>query len=274
MPQPYVKENLGAPEHDWPPAPVAIPAQPRRAFGIPELDVLLGSGESGISRGSTWLVVGAPGAGKTLLATHFLAEGLRLNEPGLYITIADTPARIVQSYTRQWPELEQAIQANRLAVLDPSPFFTEIRMHQQDRGRIWNDIWRFVLDVVKQSRNQGARRIVIDPLTPLLLAHQNLLELWDTTQTLLTAFSQNLGATTLITHCTMSDPRVIAVGETLEHLCTGVLQLSRAPRSADLCIDLTKHRYAAGGVHTINCMVTEAGRIAVAANRNRRLRAS
>jgi circadian clock protein KaiC len=59
----------------------------RARTGIPGLDdVLCG----GFPHGRLYLVQGAPGTGKTTLALQFLLEGVRLGEPGLYITLSET----------------------------------------------------------------------------------------------------------------------------------------------------------------------------------------
>lgn len=55
--------------------------------GIPGLDeVLLG----GLQRNRVYVLEGMPGSGKTTLALHFLLEGARHGEPGLYFTLSET----------------------------------------------------------------------------------------------------------------------------------------------------------------------------------------
>ncbi len=206
------------------PATAAPP--PARRFALGALDDLLCGG---CLPGEVWCVEGAPGTGKTLLGLHFLAAGCAAGEAGLYITAAETPARTAQFFARHWPDLEAAVKQQQLAVLDPSPFFTELRLarERRSRGRVdaWDEVWRFVQDVTRQSRNQGARRIVIDPLTPLLLAHESAIDLWDTVQTLVGALGENVGATTLLAHAALPHPTIEAVGAALRALATGALRL-------------------------------------------------
>ena len=52
----------------------------RLSTGIPELDAMLGGG---IPEGDSLLVAGPSGTGKSVLATQFIAEGLRRGEPGI-----------------------------------------------------------------------------------------------------------------------------------------------------------------------------------------------
>ncbi|WP_164012340.1 ATPase domain-containing protein [Pyxidicoccus trucidator] len=64
----------------------------RLAFGIPRLDEML---YGGLVRYSSTLVFGSPGSGKTLLCLHFLAEGARRGEPGLYFSFVETAQRLL-----------------------------------------------------------------------------------------------------------------------------------------------------------------------------------
>src|SRR5207342_2752157 len=55
--------------------------------GIDGLDnILMG----GFARRRLYLIEGAPGSGKTTLATQFLLDGARRNEPVLYVTLSET----------------------------------------------------------------------------------------------------------------------------------------------------------------------------------------
>lgn len=225
---------------------IAAPAV--RRSGILALDALLCGG---FEPSSVWSIEAAPGVGKTLVGLHFLAQGLAEGEAGLYITAAEPPAKIVQFFAKYWPNLEAGIVQRQLAVLDPSPFFTELRLAKAHRNKSriepWDEVWRFVQDAIKQSRDMGARRIVIDPLTPLLLAYDSPIDLWDTVQTLVAAFGENRNATTLLTHMALNEPNFAAIGATLRALCTGSLRLEQrlSERSKPhLVIQAIKRRHA------------------------------
>ncbi|MGN6697886.1 MAG: RAD55 family ATPase, partial [Thermomicrobiales bacterium] len=58
------------------PAEVALSAE-RRSFGLPELDAMM---DGGAPQGSTTLITGNPGTGKTLFGLHFLLAGARQGE--------------------------------------------------------------------------------------------------------------------------------------------------------------------------------------------------
>ena len=65
-------------------------SETRLAMGVPRLDEMLGGG---LPSGYSLLVAGPSGSGKTILATAFLAEGVRLGEPGVIVAFEQTPSR-------------------------------------------------------------------------------------------------------------------------------------------------------------------------------------
>ena len=68
-----------------------IAAPERISTGVAGLDEVL---NGGLVANRVYLVEGVPGAGKTTLGLHFLLEGVRRGEPGLYITLSETAAEL------------------------------------------------------------------------------------------------------------------------------------------------------------------------------------
>jgi circadian clock protein KaiC len=64
----------------------------RLSLGVATLDAML---SGGIVSGSSTAILGAPGAGKTLLGLQFLHAGAEKEEPGLYYGFFETPERLV-----------------------------------------------------------------------------------------------------------------------------------------------------------------------------------
>jgi circadian clock protein KaiC len=63
----------------------------RSQFGIEEVDRILGGG---FISGSSNIVEGAPGTGKTTFGVQFIVNGIeKFNEPGLIITFEEFPSQ-------------------------------------------------------------------------------------------------------------------------------------------------------------------------------------
>lgn len=65
----------------------------RLEFGVQGLDDMLGGG---VIEGSTTVIVGPTGTGKTLLGSSFLAAGLQKGERGIYAGLREPPEQIIQ----------------------------------------------------------------------------------------------------------------------------------------------------------------------------------
>jgi circadian clock protein KaiC len=64
----------------------------RLSLGVAALDTMLGGG---LPAGYSLLVVGPSGSGKTVLATQFLAEGVRIGEPGVIAAFEKSPNQLM-----------------------------------------------------------------------------------------------------------------------------------------------------------------------------------
>ena len=98
-------------------APSALERQP---FGVPGLDRLL---SGGVLKGSTTLVIGGPGTGKSLLADHFLAAGEREEQSSLLLCTMDSNAQLLARADAFGLPLRSAFTAGRLAISPYDPSF-------------------------------------------------------------------------------------------------------------------------------------------------------
>jgi circadian clock protein KaiC len=72
-------------------ASMAVDSDERADFGIPAIDTLV---SGGLTRGTTTLVGGTPGIGKTLLGLHFVAAGARAQEPSLFLGFTEDAVQL------------------------------------------------------------------------------------------------------------------------------------------------------------------------------------
>jgi len=123
----------------------------RLGFGVPRLDVML---HGGLPAHSSTLLFGSPGSGKTLLGLHFLAEGVRAGETGLYFGFMETSPQLrtkalgVGQTLESWVEQGKLLLETRAAV----DILPDALVHE-------------LLALVKRH---GVRRVVVDGLESLV----------------------------------------------------------------------------------------------------------
>jgi circadian clock protein KaiC len=124
----------------------------RVSSGLPALDGMLGG--TGFYRGSTILVSGTAGTGKTTLAAHFADAACRRGERCLYFLFEESPAQMLRNMRAAGVDLQRWIESGLLQFQAdrPSRFGLETHLALVHRA-----VERFQPDVV-----------VIDPMTNLL----------------------------------------------------------------------------------------------------------
>jgi circadian clock protein KaiC len=117
--------------------------------GVDAIDVLTGGG---IFDGSTTMVVGVSGVGKTVLSTQILREGaLRQKTRGLLISLDEHPAQIVRNAKSLGLDLEEQVANGTIQIMFESPQELEIDAHY-DR-------------IIQLIEKQDIQRMVIDGMT-------------------------------------------------------------------------------------------------------------
>ncbi len=127
--------------------------QRRLSVGIPELDKMLGGG---IPEGDSVLVAGASGTGKSALATHFLAAGLREGEAGIAAVFEEQPQGYAARASSLGQDLETRQGKGKIEILYLRPLDLSVDETMQE-----------ILDAVRRI---GAKRLVIDSLAGFEMA--------------------------------------------------------------------------------------------------------
>jgi len=129
------------------PAPRAYSSSTERiSTGIPGLDELT---EGGFIKGSTILVTGGTGTGKTTFCAQFIWEGLKNGEPGVYITLEEDPEDIKMDLKRFGFDFEKFEKEGKFKLFYQNPF--EI-----------SDISSTVVNAINSI---NAKRVVLDPVS-------------------------------------------------------------------------------------------------------------
>ena len=98
----------------------------RVATGIPGLDGLV---NGGYFVASTTLVVGISGAGKSVMALQFIAEGVRRGEKSLMVTLDEPPAQVLRNAHSIGIDLQSAIDRGLVHLWYEPPQEFEIDRH-------------------------------------------------------------------------------------------------------------------------------------------------
>jgi circadian clock protein KaiC len=119
----------------------------RITTGVPGLDEMLGGG---LPAGYSLLLVGPSGSGKTILATQFLAEGVRSGEPGVIAAFEKSPSQLLSN------KMHALVESGQVGVIDTRSLDLSIdeTLH----------------DLKEMIKHMKAKRVVIDSLSGFELA--------------------------------------------------------------------------------------------------------
>jgi circadian clock protein KaiC len=105
----------------------------RVTTGVPGLDPLV---NGGYLRGSTTVVAGISGSGKSVMGLQYLAEGARLGERSLMLTLDEPVGQVIRNANTIGIDLQKHIDSGLLEVHFDTPQEIEIDRHFQDIEQI------------------------------------------------------------------------------------------------------------------------------------------
>ena len=124
----------------------------RVSTGIPSLDKMFQGG--GFTRGSTILVSGTAGTGKTSLAAAFAIERCKRGERCLFLSYEESAGQLIQNMSSIDLHFEPWVKKGFLKIVSTRPSFFGLEMH--------------LLDLYKTIDEFKPKAVVIDPLTSLI----------------------------------------------------------------------------------------------------------
>ncbi len=179
--------------------------------GVSGLDGLL---EGGFPKGSTVLVAGSTGSGKTILATQFIYNGANLyGEKGVYATFEEDRPSFERNMSRLGFDLPRLEEEGKVMILGPE----------------WEVLREGGLDVNLQNildkmEEIGGTRLVIDSLTALLSACEDKKLAYRSAAYLIHDQLKERGYTTLMTVSVPIGSMGLGMGVE-EFMTDGVIQL-------------------------------------------------
>jgi len=126
----------------------------RVSSGIPELDRMLGG--KGFYQGSTILVSGTAGTGKTSIAATFADESCKRREKCLYFAFEESPQQIIRNMRSIGIDLQKHVDAGLLRFQASRPTLYGLEMH--------------LVNIHKNIDAFKPKTIVLDPITNLINA--------------------------------------------------------------------------------------------------------
>src|SRR5580658_10399626 len=124
----------------------------RVATGVKRLDAMLGG--RGFFRGSSILLTGTPGTGKTIVASNFAQAACRRGERALFFSFEESPNQIIRNMHSIGLRLNPLVKSGLLRFQSARPSLYGLEMHL---ATIFREIADFKPSVV-----------IIDPITSLL----------------------------------------------------------------------------------------------------------
>ena len=152
----------------------------RTSTGVAGLDAML---DGGVWAGTTTLLVGPTGSGKTTIALHFALEGVARKEPTLYVNFQENPSQLARSFFDLGADLDAARESG-LEFMYVSPVELQIDS--------------IVVGIFERISGGTIRRVVVDAIGDLVTAASDPQRLLDYLYALVQHFAVN-GVTSLLT---------------------------------------------------------------------------
>lgn len=192
--------------------------------GIPGVDELI---EGGFLEGSSTLISGGAGCGKSIFCTQFLYSGAKdYGEPGIFITLEEGPTNIWWNMQRfHWDitklQTEKKLKIYRFGMYDPAVFANKI-----------DDELKKIQEMVEEM---GAKRLVIDSTTAfgLWLEKEQMIRhtIFKISEKL-----KKLGCTTLLTAETNGKKDVYSAFGVEEFAVDGIVMLYFVPPNRSIFV--------------------------------------
>jgi circadian clock protein KaiC len=132
------------------------PAVEKLRTGISSLDIIA---KGGLPKNRTTLISGTAGSGKTVFAVHFLAAGIELGEPGVFVTFEESASDVRANMLSFGWDLAQMEEEGKLCFVDASP---DPEIDTVEAGEF--DLGALIARIQNAVRKIKATRVSVDSL--------------------------------------------------------------------------------------------------------------
>ena len=202
--------------------------RPRCKSGIDQLDAEI---EGGIPIGSTILISGSSGVGKTTTCMQFLANGVKFGDNGVFFTSAESIVKLKKHLKGYDFFNESLMKSGKLSIIDLWTISDRLGLDpDQYSAEDANILFEVIRDITKEL---NAKRVVIDSVTSLCYRLQ--------TPEMIRDFIFKLGSSVATLGCTSIitsevPPHVFRYSQydIAEFIADGIVFLSDIDRQGDL----------------------------------------
>ena len=135
-----------------------ITSSERISSGVARLDAMLGG--KGYYLGSSILISGMAGTGKSSLAAHFADASCRRGERVLYLSFEESPDQIMRNMSSIGVDLQQWVKKGLLQIVSNRPSSTGLEMHLVMMHKL-------IADVKPQA-------VILDPLSSFIIGNNEI----------------------------------------------------------------------------------------------------
>jgi circadian clock protein KaiC len=179
----------------------------RISCGIESLDSMLGG--KGFFRGSSILISGTPGTGKTSIAAYFADASCQRKERCLYYAFEESPQQIIRNMQSIGVNLKQHIESGMLQLVSTRPTLYGLESH--------------LVAIHKKVKAFKPRTVILDPITNLVTV-ASVSEVKSMLMRLLD-FLQNEGITVLFTALVFDKENALQADEGISSLVDAWIQV-------------------------------------------------
>lgn len=140
--------------------------------GIGDFDRLFEGG--GFPQGSTILLMGGPGSGKSIFGMQYLYKGaIEYNEPGVYVTLDETPNKIRRNMSSFGWDIQALENEGKLIIVDAISARVGVESDEVHKIGAAMDINTVLSQIFNAVKKINAKRLVVDSIAVMNLYSQS-----------------------------------------------------------------------------------------------------
>ncbi len=124
--------------------------------------------QGGLIPNRVYIIAGPPGAGKTTFGVHFLVQGAKEGERGLYVSLTEDPRNIIEDMATYSFNLKRYTLGGLVLFVDMGPlsiqYMNALKNRENIKSTYAEEVFKKISALVQLK---GVRRIVIDSVLTL-----------------------------------------------------------------------------------------------------------